>query len=179
MAEALARDGRLLEVEAADFGLLFPLFDAFIVHGGLTRTLLTIILLTRTQTLTLTLTLTLCNPNPNQVHGGLGTTVEALRTRRPVAVTGLLLMDQRFWGGVVEAKRVGPPAVHLDAFKGTCVDFVDRALDEDSEWRANAEALWWGEPGDDGVAANVEHFEALLAAGVAPIRNRARLEGNS
>ena len=59
MAEALARDGRLLEVEAADFGLLFPLFDAFIVHGGLTRILLTITLLTRTQTLTLTLTLTL------------------------------------------------------------------------------------------------------------------------
>ena len=32
MAEALARDGRLLEVEVADFGLLFPLFDAFIVR---------------------------------------------------------------------------------------------------------------------------------------------------
>ena len=57
MAEALARDGRLLEVEAADFGLLFPLFDAFIVHGGLTRTLLTIILLTQTLAQTLTLTL--------------------------------------------------------------------------------------------------------------------------
>ena len=88
-------------------------------------------------------------------------------------------MDQRFWGSVVEAKRVGPPAVHLDTFKSTCVDFVDRALDADSEWRANAEALWWGEPGDDGVAANVAHFEALLAAGVAPIRSRARIEGNS
>ena len=30
-AEALVRDGRLLEIEAADFGLLFPCFDAFIV----------------------------------------------------------------------------------------------------------------------------------------------------
>ena len=60
-----------------------------------------------------------------------------------------------------------------------CVDFVDRALSVTSEWRANAEALWWGEPGDDGVAANVRHFEALLAAGIAPIRTRAGLEGNS
>jgi UDP:flavonoid glycosyltransferase YjiC (YdhE family) len=28
------------------------------------------------------------------VHGGLGTTVEALRMKKPVAVTGILLMDQ-------------------------------------------------------------------------------------
>ena len=53
------RDGRLLEIEAADFGLLFPCFDAFIVHGGLTLTLALTLTLTLTLTLALTLTLTL------------------------------------------------------------------------------------------------------------------------
>ena len=44
--------GKLLEVERADFGLLFREMDAFVVHGG------------------------------------LGTTVEALRMRKPTVVTG-------------------------------------------------------------------------------------------
>ena len=48
------------------------------------------------------------------VHGGLGTTVEALRMKKPVAVTGVLLMDQRFWGGVCFNKGVGPAPVHFD-----------------------------------------------------------------
>ena len=51
------------------------------------------------------------------VHGGLGTTVEALRMRKPVAVTGPLLMDQRFWGGVCHQKGVGPPPTHIDDFR--------------------------------------------------------------
>ena len=47
-ADALAAEGKLLEVEGADFGVLFQQMDAFVVHGG------------------------------------LGTTVEALRMKKPV-----------------------------------------------------------------------------------------------
>ena len=49
------------------------------------------------------------------VHGGLGTTVEAIRTRKPVAVTGILLMDQRFWADVVcrsSSARSPPPSIN-------------------------------------------------------------------
>ena len=88
-ATTLATDGKLLEVERADFGVLFPLMDSYIVHGG------------------------------------LGTTVEALRMKKPVAVTGILLMDQRFWGGVVADKGVGPPPVHVDKFSDKCVEFIN------------------------------------------------------
>ena len=42
------------------------------------------------------------------VHGGLGTTVEALRMKKPVAVTGTLLMDQRFWGGARDLAEIYP-----------------------------------------------------------------------
>ena len=91
-AARLAAEGRLLELERADFGVLFRQMDAFIVHGG------------------------------------LGTTVEAMRMRKPVAVTGILLMDQRFWGGVVHEKGIGPEPVHIDDFDKICVDFVDKAL---------------------------------------------------
>ena len=48
-ADEYAQQGKLLEVERADFGLLFAQMDAFVVHGG------------------------------------LGTTVEALRMRKPTA----------------------------------------------------------------------------------------------
>ena len=82
--ESFKATGRLLEVSACDFGLLFPKMDAFIVHGG------------------------------------LGTTVEAMRMRRPVCVTGILLFDQRFWGAVCERKGIGPPPVHIDHFIETC-----------------------------------------------------------
>ena len=34
-AESLKRQGRLLEVARADFGVLFRQMDAFVVHGGL------------------------------------------------------------------------------------------------------------------------------------------------
>ena len=53
------------------------------------------------------------------VHGGLGTTVEALRMHKPIAVTGILLMDQRFWGQLVADKGVGPPPCHIDYFAST------------------------------------------------------------
>ena len=49
------------------------------------------------------------------VHGGLGTTVEALRMRKPTAVTGILLMDQRFWGLVCHEKGCGPKPVRTES----------------------------------------------------------------
>ena len=50
------------------------------------------------------------------VHGGLGTTVEALRMHKPIAVTGILLMDQRWWGKAVERFGVGPAPASADCF---------------------------------------------------------------
>lgn len=118
----------LLEIENADFGMLFREIDCFVVHGG------------------------------------LGTTVEALRTGRPVMVTGPLLLDQRFWGQICADKGLGPEAVHIDAFEQVCVDFVDGALDPDdpSGWQARARETSWGDIDDDGVATNVEKFHGLL-----------------
>merc|ERR1711920_628925 len=92
-ANQYVAEGRLLEVEKADFGILFGCVDCFIVHGG------------------------------------LGTTVEALRKGKPCVVTGPLLLDQRFWASVCTEKDVGPSAVHIDQFEDSCVDFVNGALD--------------------------------------------------
>jgi len=99
------------------------------------------------------------------VHGGLGSTVEALRTRKPVGVTGILLFDQRFWGSVCEEKGVGPPPQTLVQFERCCVDFVDRALDPTSQYVQAAARLSIGDPADDGVATNVRHFAELLENG--------------
>ena len=161
-AHALAVEGRLLEVDKADFGALFQLMDAFIVHGG------------------------------------LGTTVEAMRMKKPVAVTGILLFDQRFWGDVVYQKGIGPPPVHIDRFTSTCVDFVNKvggptplaraleatcmraaccqrpvhlirrcqALDPTSSYAKAAAELVMGDEHDDGVHTNVTHFQQLLDSGM-------------
>eukprot|EP01062_Namystynia_karyoxenos_P000093 TRINITY_DN10025_c0_g1_i1.p1 TRINITY_DN10025_c0_g1~~TRINITY_DN10025_c0_g1_i1.p1 ORF type:complete len:947 (+),score=289.32 TRINITY_DN10025_c0_g1_i1:107-2842(+) len=127
-------DSLLLEVEAADFGELFPRADAFVVHGG------------------------------------LGTTVEALRTNRPVAVTGPLLMDQRFWGDVCFRKGVGPPPCHIGDFVSHCVEFCDGALDpEDPKgWQWRARELDMGDTQDDGVLTNATAFQTLLEGGIEP-----------
>jgi UDP:flavonoid glycosyltransferase YjiC (YdhE family) len=50
------------------------------------------------------------------VHGGLGTTSEALKVGVPVIVTGVLLMDQRFWGKRVHDLGIGPEPVHIKNF---------------------------------------------------------------
>jgi len=128
-AAALTADGSLLEVDRADFGLLFQQMDAFIVHGG------------------------------------LGTTVEAMRMKKPVAVTGILLFDQRWWGAVVHEKGIGPPPVHIEVFKSTCVSFVNKALDPTSDWARNAAQLDMGAEEEDGVHANVSHFAQLVESG--------------
>eukprot|EP00929_Paragymnodinium_shiwhaense_P045190 TRINITY_DN23119_c0_g1_i3.p1 TRINITY_DN23119_c0_g1~~TRINITY_DN23119_c0_g1_i3.p1 ORF type:complete len:1218 (+),score=272.76 TRINITY_DN23119_c0_g1_i3:82-3735(+) len=92
------------------------------------------------------------------VHGGLGTTVEALRCGRPTCVTGPLLLDQRFWGSVCNEKGVGPEPVHIDDFEKTCLDFVNGALDpkDPRGWQATAASQRWGDESDDGVWTNVE-----------------------
>merc|ERR1719210_2604014 len=56
--DQLVRQGRVLEVERVDFGILFSQIDIFVVQGG------------------------------------LGTTVEALRMKKPMTVSGPLLFDQ-------------------------------------------------------------------------------------
>jgi len=103
------------------------------------------------------------------IHGGLGTTVDALRMHKPVAVTGVLLMDQRFWGKVCNDKGVGPPPMHIDDFPTICVDFLDRALEPGNEWQKNAESLQWGEEGSDGVGPNVEQFIEFMGRGLYPV----------
>lgn len=135
-AEILTKDGRFLEVERADFGVLFQEMDAFIIHGG------------------------------------LGTTVEALRMHKPVAVTGLLLMDQRFWGHVCFEKGVGPEPVHIDEFTNICVDFINRAFCEDSEYTNRAQSLTWGDEAGDGVKVNIHAFAEILEEGVNVVQTK-------
>merc|ERR1711957_503413 len=84
------------------------------------------------------------------IHGGLGTTVEALRLHKPCMVTGPLLLDQRFWGTVCFTKGVGPEPVHIDDFERRCVDFVNGALDptDPCGWQETARTLDWGDLAD-------------------------------
>ena len=44
----------------------------------------------------------------NIIHGGLGTTAESMRAGKPVLVTGILLMDQRFWAKQVLGNSASP-----------------------------------------------------------------------
>ena len=99
------------------------------------------------------------------VHGGLGTTVEALRMRKPTVVTGILLMDQRFWGQVCHDKNIGPKPVHIESFKDIATDWADRALDPESDYGKAAAALSFGDEDNDGVAANVNEFVRLVESG--------------
>jgi len=126
-ANAFKSQGRLIEVEHADFGALFGEMDLFIVHGG------------------------------------LGTTVEALRRKKPVCVTGPLLMDQRFWGSVCHQKGLGPEPTLIEHFEAVCAQFVRGALDpaDPRGWQENARNQFWGTEWDDGVHINVEHFARL------------------
>merc|ERR1719336_1463008 len=126
----LVRSGRVLEVDRADFGVLFREMDLFVVHGG------------------------------------LGTTVEALRMRKPTCVTGPLLLDQRWWGDLCFQKGIGPPPVTAAAFVGKCAAFAEGALhpDDPHGWQAAAARLDWGASSNDGVEDNVAHFERLLGA---------------
>jgi len=137
-ASDLAAQGRFLEMERTDFGMLFPEVDCFVVHGG------------------------------------LGTTVEALRSRKPVCVTGPLLLDQRFWGMVCFQQGVGPEPIHIDSFRNSCVDFVNDAVDplDPRGWRQRARTLKWSSGGvdGDGVTVNVDRVASLVRNGLRPVQ---------
>lgn len=95
------------------------------------------------------------------LHGGLGTTSEALQAKVPAIVTGVLLLDQRFWGSRCKEMGVGPFGVHVDDFPDVCVEYVDKALEDGSAWRENASkigSILIEQAGDDpsGVRRNVE-----------------------
>eukprot|EP01126_Amoeba_proteus_P060900 TRINITY_DN8113_c0_g1_i7.p1 TRINITY_DN8113_c0_g1~~TRINITY_DN8113_c0_g1_i7.p1 ORF type:complete len:703 (-),score=134.12 TRINITY_DN8113_c0_g1_i7:172-2280(-) len=104
------------------------------------------------------------------VHGGLGTTAEAMRTGVPVMITGVLLMDQRFWGLRVFQLGIGPEPVHIKTFHKECVKNIDKALSPNSEWANVAKDLPAKIQGttDDGVHDNVEVLARLLDEWVSP-----------
>ncbi len=74
-------------------------------------------------------------------HGGLGTTGEVIMSKIPCIITGVLLMDQRFWGMRCHDLSVGPFPVHINRFYDKCVSVIDCALAPDCPWRANAARL--------------------------------------
>ena len=52
--------------------------------------------------------------------------------------------------------------MHIERFASTCVDFVNQALDPTSAYARAAAALEMGAEEDDGVLANVTHFQQLI-----------------
>jgi len=116
------------------------------------------------------------------IHGGLGTTAEALASGVPCMVTGVLLLDQRFWGTRVHALGVGPRPVHISDFNSSILKVLPDAFDPEGEWskrakQVQAEMFPGGiENMGDGVAANVEAFveasEAAFSAPGRPLSNR-------
>eukprot|EP00668_Euglena_longa_P041584 GGOE01054745.1.p1 GENE.GGOE01054745.1~~GGOE01054745.1.p1 ORF type:complete len:641 (+),score=129.55 GGOE01054745.1:66-1988(+) len=96
------------------------------------------------------------------IHGGLGTTAEALRAGVPTIVTGVLLMDQRFWGKRVAELQVGPEPVFIDDFSSVCVHQVNRVLNESFAQRAKAVAKVAAGETEDGVEENTRMVEKML-----------------
>eukprot|EP00588_Corethron_pennatum_P029796 CAMPEP_0194317800 /NCGR_PEP_ID=MMETSP0171-20130528/14523_1 /TAXON_ID=218684 /ORGANISM="Corethron pennatum, Strain L29A3" /LENGTH=714 /DNA_ID=CAMNT_0039074521 /DNA_START=78 /DNA_END=2225 /DNA_ORIENTATION=+ len=92
------------------------------------------------------------------LHGGLGTTCEALQAKKPAIVTGVLLLDQRFWGMRCEEMGVGPFGCHIDDFPKHCVSYVNKALEDDSSWKKNAVEMGalLSENEDGGIQCNVQ-----------------------
>jgi len=100
------------------------------------------------------------------IQGGLGTSVEALRCKKPIAVSGPLLLDQRWWGQVICDKGVGPHPEEINIFRKPehCVKFVNDALDpaDPAGYQQKAKAGEWGTESEDGVAINVNTFKKML-----------------
>lgn len=96
------------------------------------------------------------------IHGGLGTTSEALLAGKPTIVTGTLLLDQRFWGYRLSKLEVGPPPSFIDHFKSVVVQHVNKALEPTDlmNWRENAqkisEYLKENFPPEETIKINVE-----------------------
>merc|ERR1719428_1213429 len=49
------------------------------------------------------------------LHGGLGVTSEAILCGIPIIITGILLMDQRYWASRIHALGTGPAGFHISA----------------------------------------------------------------
>jgi len=98
------------------------------------------------------------------MHGGLGTTAEAMRCGVPVICTGVLLMDQRFWGQQIENLGIGPEPCHISNFKDRCVENIDTALEPNSKWKAEAVKLAKKiqAKSPDGVPENIAAVQDLL-----------------
>lgn len=92
------------------------------------------------------------------VHGGLGTTAEAMRAGLPTTVVGVLLMDQRFWGMQCHKLGIGHQMVHIASWKKQCVVVVDSMLVGESRFKKAAKELAARiQPNSpDGVLENVE-----------------------
>mmetsp|Transcript_12061 Transcript_12061/g.15716 ORF Transcript_12061/g.15716 Transcript_12061/m.15716 type:complete len:185 (+) Transcript_12061:34-588(+) len=71
-------------------------------------------------------------------HGGLGSIGEAILSKAPVIVTGVLLFDQRFWGVRCKELGIGPFPVHINKFKRKCVGIINEAVKDNSLWKQNA-----------------------------------------
>ena len=99
------------------------------------------------------------------VHGGLGTTAEALRAGIPTTVVGVLLMDQRFWGEKVKQLGVGDTMCHIKSFPSKCVSIVDNMLEEGSKFKVKAKeiATQIQPTSADGVPENVKAISMALA----------------
>ena len=98
----------------------------------------------------------------NIIHGGLGTTAEAFRAGKPMIVTGILLMDQRFWGMQVNKLGVGPECCHINNFDDHCVAWINQALDPQCSWAQTARELGQQLGNSDGVAENVSEITRIL-----------------
>eukprot|EP00997_Jenningsia_sp_PLL12_P006415 NODE_295_length_1952_cov_59.615344_g246_i0.p2 GENE.NODE_295_length_1952_cov_59.615344_g246_i0~~NODE_295_length_1952_cov_59.615344_g246_i0.p2 ORF type:complete len:493 (-),score=139.37 NODE_295_length_1952_cov_59.615344_g246_i0:131-1609(-) len=102
------------------------------------------------------------------IHGGLGTTAEALRAGIPCMATGVLLMDQRFWGRRIAELNVGPEPVHIHSFLQHCVPICDQALNKHGVWATEARGLAARIQGksEDGVKENVDAIVELLSRSI-------------
>ena len=98
----------------------------------------------------------------NIIHGGLGTTAEALRAGKPCIVTGILLMDQRFWGSQVASLGVSPGCCHINDFEKHCVKWVSSAMEPGNEWAARAQELAKELGSSDGVQENTDAIAKFL-----------------
>jgi len=103
-------------------------------------------------------------------HGGLGTTAEILRAGKPCITTGVLILDQRYWGRRVHELGCAPQPCHVRDLEEKIISYLDDCLSRDSELPKNAklvqEQLLEGCEDDDiendGVEINVKAFLELL-----------------
>ncbi|KAH9256293.1 hypothetical protein BASA81_005514 [Batrachochytrium salamandrivorans] len=115
------------------------------------------------------------------IHGGLGTTGDAMRAGIPTSVAGTLLMDQRFWGKQCEKLGVGGKMVHIAHWRKECVSVVDELLlngERKLKAKELAERMQPKPPLDGGVTENVNAVVAALAT-AKPINTKADLDKTS